>query len=171
MTVIGKHRLRRGYAGAIGSLIIISLAIGKCRSNFKTIIFNLTIENNNSLWNCSQADATESLLREINIGTVWFRTVIAIIWANIDPDLCRHMASLVHNAINPVRIRFVQSLRPRHNPMCLWSPQYTDNNSKSLYLIIFSNNLAQQTNKATLTLRTNKCILPILLWHYFFPGL
>ena len=26
----------------------------------------------------------------------------AIIWANADPDLCRHMASLGHNVLNPL---------------------------------------------------------------------
>ena len=30
----------------------------------------------------------------------WCRQAQAITWANVDPDLCRHMVSLGHNELN-----------------------------------------------------------------------
>ena len=32
---------------------------------------------------------------------VWCRQAQAITWANVDPDLCRHMVSLGHNQLTP----------------------------------------------------------------------
>ena len=60
------------------------------------------------------------------IAQHWFRQWLgairqqAITWANVDPDICRHMASLGHNELthcvfNSMWYMTVQSLHPPHN--------------------------------------------------------
>ena len=51
-----------------------------------------------SLLNCSQVSFMEPHKWEVNIGSD-DGVQQAIIWANVDPDLCRHIASLDHNGL------------------------------------------------------------------------
>ena len=49
------------------------------------------------LWNCHQMNVTGSYWWWVNIGSGNGLVPSAITWANVDPDLCRHMAALGHN--------------------------------------------------------------------------
>ena len=78
-----------------------SLASGRCGRNFKSIIFKLIIH--------SSSLGTVKLLsgerhRNSLVGSRhWFRYWLGVIrhqaitWANVDPNLCRHIPSLGHN--------------------------------------------------------------------------
>ena len=52
----------------------------------------------NFLWNCSHVNATEHIWWYVNIGSGnGAVSQQAIIWANVDKDLCHHIESLDHD--------------------------------------------------------------------------
>ena len=54
------------------------------------------------LWNCTQADATEYLLRIIQYCPRWWLGAVrrhAITWNNVESNICCHMASLGQNEL------------------------------------------------------------------------
>ena len=65
-----------------------SLTPARFKVNFRWEIFKLILVVNG----CPHMSVTEPYLWYVNIGS-------AITWANVDPDLCRHMASLGHNEL------------------------------------------------------------------------
>ena len=81
-----------------------SLTPGRCVSHFKSIIFKLIVQNYSLRthfeialsWMPQNLTNEKSTLVREWLGAV---TQQAITLANVDPDLCRHMASLSHNEL------------------------------------------------------------------------
>ena len=67
--------------------LINPLAPGRCGSNFKSVI------SKHMSWIKFMSTSTEYLWWQVNIGSGNFT------WANVDPDLCRHMVSLGCNEL------------------------------------------------------------------------
>ena len=83
-----------------------SSALGRCSSNFKSVIFNLIIQNNNTGNHCEKLLSGEckknpSLMRSQYWFGLWFGVVRqqGITWASVDTVLCNHMTSLGHNEL------------------------------------------------------------------------
>ena len=81
-----------------------SLAPGKSGFNFKSVIFHLVLligifrsyDDNALRWMSRDLSEDKSTLVQVR---AWCGHQQAITWANVDPDLCRHMASLGHNEL------------------------------------------------------------------------
>ena len=102
----GRFLLAENLPGAANSwnkkLVFVclnSLAHGWCCSNSIkcNIRAHVTDEFHEHLWNYSQVNTTEYLWWEVNNGAVKQQ---AITWSNVDPDLCRRMASQGQKALN-----------------------------------------------------------------------
>ena len=77
-----------------------SLTPGRCIKSLKYSIWYLSADVTHFLWNCIVVDANN---KPIFVRS-WLGAVRqqAITWANIDPDLCHHMASLDHIELTPL---------------------------------------------------------------------
>ena len=81
-----------------------SLAPGRFKVNFRWVIFKLILVVNGFKISCETALIWVSLDHAYDKSTLvqvisWCRQATSITWANVDPDLCHHMASLGHNEL------------------------------------------------------------------------
>ena len=72
-----------------------SLVPGKFKWNFRYLIFKRIFVFGG--WGISCEIALIWMSLDFTDDQSTLVQVIAITWANVDPDLCRHMASLIHN--------------------------------------------------------------------------
>ena len=74
---------------------------GKCGYNLKLVIFQTHMKDRylgHFWWNCPQMNATKPYWRLVNLAS----GNVLVPSGKVDPELCRHMASLGHNELSLV---------------------------------------------------------------------
>ena len=91
-------------AGSALLKVVNSFAPGICVCNLYLVIFKLILQNSLAThceialkWMPQNLTNKKSTLVQV---MVWCRQATSLTWANVDPDLCHHMASLGHTELN-----------------------------------------------------------------------
>ena len=97
-----------------------SLDPGRLGFNFKLVFFKILAGTDISSISCEIAPTRMPQDLSDDISTLvqvmaWYHQTTSITWANVHPDLCRHMASLSHKSLLAEKIRSAHWLQmPRH---------------------------------------------------------